>query len=433
MKFNTIYETVQDQLDAISSRYGTDAKTIRSAIDQSCVHPKDFQFVLRLWYNKLIELPNDNDEVRNVLEKYHSVRNLMQNKDLLSYKTIEDLRNAVEPLVGNVSKRKGGLRLDPANLPGVDVFARRGEFTVYEISESSSLAKMGEGTQWCTRKSYPQCRADDYIYDFNSIFQIWQGNKPIAQFTPTYSEIMNQDDDRITLEWAVDIVPNILDNPDADLRPLLNYMLKVYMRPSIEYEQRVVQLFEMLYRTFSANNARSQIFVHCEEMMLYVQRYRKNGVIKELEDFFAQYDSASLLYAVAMNQRFLKGEPEIIKHMRVATIRDYVTYVTRGERWPELEDAFRLFFIDGTTKHLGHIESPQQIYSSFAEYCILSEIRMEDCEPMFVKLTPIETLFKYFKYVVVDDWPLLLQKIDQFVPEVKARYEHEYYKLLASF
>jgi hypothetical protein len=88
------------------------------------------------------------------------------------------------------SKRQGGLGFDPSKMPGVKVYARGGPYVILRSTNPTSLAEIGEGSIWCTRKSYkPESLAPSYLQRYGAIYTIFKNGKQFAQYTPNYTEI----------------------------------------------------------------------------------------------------------------------------------------------------------------------------------------------------------------------------------------------------
>ena len=144
------------------------------------------EWVLKRIKYKDIRVPEDNYRVKEVINLFKQHQSRLQQKDLNKYKTVHDVEVELEKITGTGSKREGAFQVNPSILPGVKLIRQDGDFKLWEVSNPESLSIMGEGTKWCTRKSYPDCQAEHYIRNYGKIYIISENNKPHIQFTKPY-------------------------------------------------------------------------------------------------------------------------------------------------------------------------------------------------------------------------------------------------------
>ena len=123
------------------------------------------------------------------------------------------------------SKRSGGLGFDPLTLPGVDKISQNGSFYTVAVNNAKSLAKLGEGTKWCTRESYTDCMAKKYINRYKYIYILFNHDMPIMQYTPDYFQIMDVNDLKVTNNDLLNLV--VEPSLTGPIEYLYNYALHV--------------------------------------------------------------------------------------------------------------------------------------------------------------------------------------------------------------
>lgn len=152
-------------------------------------------FILRQIKYGNVQFPEDIPQVNADLTEfinYINSGNLEEGEgDINSYERVGDLREKLDELQGTDKKSK--LQLN-TNLPGVKLYRQEKPFKIFEVTNPDSLAKLGNGTRWCTREEYPECQAERYIERYDKIYVITMNGKLIGQYTPDYSETMNVND-----------------------------------------------------------------------------------------------------------------------------------------------------------------------------------------------------------------------------------------------
>jgi len=204
-------------------------------------------FILKLLNKNDIRLPEDNYRIKETLNNFQKYQRNLAIKDILKYNSLHELETVLEPVVGSISKRQGGNNLNPSKLPGVELINQTdtnnnvvnnyldpnwdanaewswdgfvqdtvNNYKTYKVTDVESLKDIGEGTKWCTRRSYPDCQAEYYIEQYGWIGVIYKDGKPFVQFTPDYDQVMDVNDRAIDNKTIIDLVPK----PGLDSNPI---------------------------------------------------------------------------------------------------------------------------------------------------------------------------------------------------------------------
>ena len=203
LEWNPKYDT---QLKAVSKSAGINPDDLMAIIDGIDQNNKNTGFILKLLKTKNIILPEDGARVKDALSNFQVMQGRLANKDINKYQTLNELEDALSKIEGTGSKRSGKLQVNPKSLPGVQLVDSNGNSKLYSIvgslgagsgSGATSLARLGIGTKWCTRSDYTDCQANAYISHFGKMFIIVEDNKPIIQFTPDFSQVMDADNSKV--------------------------------------------------------------------------------------------------------------------------------------------------------------------------------------------------------------------------------------------
>jgi len=269
---------VMKQLKIVASSLDISEEKLINIINDIDPSNKYAEWVLKQIKFKNIRVPEDNHRIKEVISQFKQHQSRLQQKDLNQYKTIHDVEAELEKFTETGSKREGAFQVNPEKLPGVKLINQDGDYKLWEVSNPESLSIMGEGTKWCTRKSYKDCQAMQYIENYQKIYIISKDSKPHIQFTKP----------DIRLDFM-----QIKDINDEDTS-LSNYR----------------SLLEPLHEDF-------------------FQRFEKYD---DGSDYFAQ--RLSDYAAIVINGRWKKAEPIIMKNAEAAY--NYARFVIKG-RWPEAE------------------------------------------------------------------------------------------------
>jgi len=190
-------EINNQQLMSTAQAMGIDPESLRAWLNDADPTPrKSFAFWLLCSLKKGEIQPEDDDRIRAMLNRFIQLRNARQIEDIMQFPDPHSLETRIEQLAGVGAKRQGFSGFDPASLPGVEVVEKRPDITFYKVSNPDSLAKIGEGTKWCTRFSYQNNTfiAQRYIKQYGYLLVGYKNNKPYVQFNPDYSQVMDVDD-----------------------------------------------------------------------------------------------------------------------------------------------------------------------------------------------------------------------------------------------
>jgi hypothetical protein len=298
MKLSLLIEAVQDLIDEISRQSNLNSNDVIKLINKCTNNSQHRKFILRQWYKNNISLPDDIDKVKSVLATFIKMNAKLSNKNILSYKSFDDIINTLD----RYAHVKPAEHSSITNLPGVNVNGQNGPHICLVIRDSNSLAQLGEGTRWCTRKSHGENYADDYIDEFGWVGQIWTGNKPAIQFTSDYSESVDVNDEPATLEYFKNIIPYISPNNPPEV--LCNFMSKIIKGRWPEAEKVLIKYPKWIY-------------VICRDVI--------HGRWPEAEPVIIKDPRFACLYACnILRQRWKEAEP-IIKRNNDAW-REYVYY-----------------------------------------------------------------------------------------------------------
>lgn len=188
-------EINKDQLNSTAVAIDTDPITLRTWVEKTDPTPKkSFSVWILRGLKKGDFRTEDEIRIRNILNRFIQLRNANKIEDIMKFPTIHDLETKIDQLTGVGSKRQGFAGVDPTTLPGVWEYPKKSDITYYRVSDVNSLAEIGEGTKWCTRKSYPNCQAKNYISRFGSLIVAYKDGKPFAQITPDYRQVKDVND-----------------------------------------------------------------------------------------------------------------------------------------------------------------------------------------------------------------------------------------------
>ncbi len=338
-----ILETVADQIEKIASRDKVPAAVVPVMAKQ--VSDKYWKWVVRSWSNNIIRLPDDANKVHNILQQFKtlSYRLSPQQRDINVYRSLDDIKQVVDPIIGVTASKKS----HDINLPGVTVVDVKGPYTTISITDPSSLAKLGRGTSWCTREDHPDCSAENYIRRFGKVFMVLQSGRPVLQYDPQYIEI--KDIDNMSISSRAVFSAEVEDRPK---------LLSLVIPPDLERiaaEQdwgKAAQVgFNYAYQVLNSRWPEAESYIlkaaqsgqgiqHGESVPIAYAVHLIGGRWKEVERFLMKDPKEAAMYASQILKdieginRWPEAEPYIIKHPDA--ILHYARLVIEG-RWPEAE------------------------------------------------------------------------------------------------
>lgn len=321
MKLSIILETVQDQITELANRQSISPEEVTRVT--KAINQKQWKYVLNQWHKGNIRLPEDSHRVKETLAQFEKHKSLLVNKDINQYNKLSDIESSINLALG----KKEESHIASLNIPGVKIVNQYKNFTTLEITDTEALKDIGEGTKWCTRRSYPDCRASKYLDEYGKIFIVLQDQKPFIQYTPDYDQIMDVNDNEISKdsEGIINqVISKIIPLPDFNIfkeqtdegeKTLSNYLYKVSNDKNEELEKIIVD---------------KPKYAHTYAYEVIGERW------PEAENYIAKDADTAVSYAMV----FLKGkrwplaEQTIINNPREAA--KYALNVIKG-RWPEAE------------------------------------------------------------------------------------------------
>lgn len=229
MKISLLLETIIAVINSISQKTGIDNDKVEGL--SKAAGGKYWKWVAQQWFNGSISLlePNDLQRTKTVIGTFDKYKNKLEIKDINQYRTFSQLQSVVQDLDGMIiSNQKTGSTSDSSGL------------RILKVTDPDQLATLGNGTKWCTRAEHPDCQADAYIAQFGYVNVVMFNGRPVAQYTPDYSQAMDVNDRPITNEAVIKaIMPDADHNDSYETRKekLGNYISMLTFRvPELEQE-----------------------------------------------------------------------------------------------------------------------------------------------------------------------------------------------------
>ena len=333
------------QLDKAERVLDLSKEDIVNTVEQFDPTPtKDYSvWILKQWMFKNVILPEDGHRVLTVLTHYDKQKRKADSqlqKDINRYRTIHDLEMALEEEIPSLKATAVEVGHKVKDLPGVTVVKRvPPDIVVLKVEDPDSLATLGEGTRWCTRRSYPDCQAESYIDDYGYIYVVLKQGKPFVQYTPDYDQIKDVDNE--TFE-DIGIRRQILMEPESpSAQSAFNYAKAIKSRvPKLEPILARYPSIAVHYAVYVLGGER---FLQAEPVIAknpkWALKYAEKvlqGSFPEAEPFIAKNAEISYRYAVGplKGRRFLEGEAAIASQANFAYL--YASQVIKG-RFPLAE------------------------------------------------------------------------------------------------
>ncbi len=237
-----IFEEInKDQLASTAKTLGLPVEELKRWVEETDpTSNKSFStWILRELKKCRIRL-EDNRRITTDINRFIELRNARRIEDIMHFSTIYDLESRLDQLAGQGSKRQGFAGVDPSTLPGVTVMETRPDMIFYKITNPTSLAKMGEGTKWCTRFSYDNSSeiAKKYLRKYPYLVIGYKDGKPYVQYNPDYSQVMNVNDQRFHIENSEQAKLLNLPRPDVVVPDRRKRTVKGDLTPT---EQKLLQ------------------------------------------------------------------------------------------------------------------------------------------------------------------------------------------------
>jgi len=397
-------------------------------------------FILKLLNKNNIRLPEDNYRVKEALNNFIKYQRNLVIKDILKYDSLHGLETALEPFLGSISKRQGGNNINPFGLPGVKLLIDKGNIKTYQISDVESLKDMGEGTKWCTRRSYPDCQAEHYIEQYNWIGVIYKDGKPFIQFTPDYSQVMDVNDEGFE---DCDNYDFAFPEPDINIEnidTILTYAINIIKRRWPEVEPIIMTDPYYIYRY--ACDVIKHRWPEAEPIILTDPVYSTSyscyvvkGRWPEAENMLLDYPIEALKYAeFVIKDRWVPAENNFVNNINKIMSSDSVTDALSAiicysisslreyGRWVQVERAVLSWIYSNENHELAGIAS-----KFICDYCLLV-IRGRWFAAEKYVLANAFSACQYACYVIKDRWP----EAESIISKKRPVNIHQYNKLFGT-
>lgn len=294
----------------------------------------------------------DIQRVRQAIHEHIRLRNANLIPDIMQFPKIDDLEQAMAPYATAGAKRQGYSGVNPETLPGVTVIERRPDVTFFRVTNPESLAKMGEGTKWCTRLSYGNdvSMAKRYIQGQGSIIVGYKDGKPFVQYNPDFSQVMDTADRCFHGRDAKSLnlpMPNVKIDPNKRWRIKQGAGPETVLQRWQDYVDKPVDITQFLpkgalhreprfEKLLARSIARSNSFLYMLQLNNALMEYSQmfNGQRSpEIEDAILNKDWTEAWRYRGSSQG---------KHSRIPIIKgiaEYVKHAIRGH-WPEFEKKY---------------------------------------------------------------------------------------------
>lgn len=168
------------------------------------------------------------NRIRQTVQDFIDLKDVVPDKDIFRYKSLEQLEEIVEQYRNVSGKRKGGTGKYLLEYEGVTLIKTIGNVELYGISSSDSLADIAESTRWCVRRSYPDCKAERYIEQHGTLYLLLNKGKIKALISPDFIEIMDTDNKPYYTNDE-DELSAIAYIPSRNKSSLINYIVQNYL------------------------------------------------------------------------------------------------------------------------------------------------------------------------------------------------------------
>ena len=295
----------------------------------------------------------DKQRIQAALNRFIQLRNANQIEDIMQFPDLHALETRLQDLIGVGSRRQGFAGVNPSTLPGVEIIEDRPkeDIVFYKVKNPLSLAKMGEGTKWCTRTSYQgnANTAQSYINRYGYIIVGYKGGKPFVQYNPDFSQVMDVNDagmhgpEAKTLELPkpnVKIAPihkwtisRDIQSPEKILKKWSQYTTQPLDLSKELPQGSRVQRDEKFEKRLANAIAKSDSYFYHLKLGMALDRYSSilNGQrVPEIENAILNKDWTKTLEYKSSSQG---------KHSNIPIIEGIASYVKNAirENWPEFE------------------------------------------------------------------------------------------------
>ena len=161
-------------------------------------------------YNKGKISEKDFGEIPNLLNQFTTYRNRVQNKDLNSYKTLDDLAEILASVVDDDSMltqrqkvrflknvKSGKVTSDKSD--DYDIVLDTPRFVVYVPNTHEASMKLGKGTEWCTAHENPNWY-NDYTENGHKLYIVRdKKTRECWQYSDKNGDFLDQNDDKFDI------------------------------------------------------------------------------------------------------------------------------------------------------------------------------------------------------------------------------------------
>lgn len=163
------------------------------------------QWILKQYQQKKIR-QEDHPRIKETLSNFEQHKNKLANKDINSYKSLNDIEDAVKPHLGTeepVSKRQETKKIKDE---GSEIIHDSPDFTVRKLKTKEAACHYGAGTKWCTAAKGNNNMFDHYnksgpMYVIHHKDE--NGNQRKFQYHPASNQFMDERDEGVNMEYFV--------------------------------------------------------------------------------------------------------------------------------------------------------------------------------------------------------------------------------------
>jgi hypothetical protein len=347
-----IIKRLQPLLDKKAMELNAGKEELAQAIETISDNPNVQTWLLSKFTSEDI---NRTAEIKEALNNFERVRHRLGDSNLVNY-SIDQLLEMF-PSSNILGKYPSEFcRVDdPLKLDGVEIFDKSGPMIAYIISDAESLKKMGEGSKWCTRGSYPVSRAETYLTKNGPQIIVVYNGRLVAQFSSDLEEIKNQENHNIKLNdlYTMGISQDKIIDLVRYIKPEnLTKFIKIQM-DGITGRMKVLE--DAILKVSDSGlivpycKAAGERWPEGEQLLL-------NAGFTHL---IFEYARDVVGRSTRGGDRWFEGERILIKHPAYAF--QYAQYVLK-DRWPEAEE------------HLANYDDSEMTYGSLNSIVLYAEM-----------------------------------------------------------
>jgi hypothetical protein len=345
-------EINRDQLASVSKSLGIDENTLKEWVNRVDPTPnKGYSVWILRGLKRKDFLLEDERRISLAIAEHIRLRFARLVPDIMQFPTLNQLETAIAPLSMVGAKRQGYAGVDPTTLPGVEILEQRPDITFFKVYNASSLAKMGEGTKWCTRYSFLKNinTADAYIKRHGYVVVGYKDGKPFVQYNADFSMVQDVNDVGFHGQTAKSLNlprPTYLKTPKLTKRTISNrgggpsdifrkWMQYTLNPGAISQElpkgmlERDLKFEKVLTNSIKNSNNFVYLLEVCRALMEYIPSLHGQR-LPELEKVIVEKN---------WDEAWKYRNSHHGKHSRIPIIEAIISYVTNviGTNWPEFE------------------------------------------------------------------------------------------------